>query len=218
MNTYYSEDQRWPSKSQRFGWLIGMGVAIFIAFQLNLHLFAPLVAFPVLIVLLFLLLGVLTLQQRLTLRIGAEDLNAAVAPVVGRFWRRASRAVPRSAPAECTSRVPVLTITYRFKSPISALAPGRRGSRVGWLERQVSLAEVERWYAGRMPAGTPLLRAGRTFPVGFHRDAVAIILASGEKLTIPTRDQAAFLEALSTAKVDSVRQERAAPQPVREEL
>lgn len=218
MNVYFSEDQRWPSKSQRFGWLIGMGVAIFIAFQLNLHHFAPLVAFPVLVVLLFLLLGVLTLQQRLTLRIGTEDRNAADAPATRRFWRRASRAVPLSTAADDSELIQTVRITYRFKSPVSALAPGRRGSRVGWLERQVPLADVERWYAGRMPVLTPFLRAGRVFPVGFHRDAVVLVLAKGEKLTVPTRNQAALLEALSAAKVASVRQEREAPRPVREEL
>jgi hypothetical protein len=216
-NISFSEDQRWPTKSERYGWFIAMGIAIFVAVPLNLHLFAPLVAFPVLVLLIFLVLTVLTLQQRLVVRIGLLAVDDDDSPLIGRFLRRAARAVPIAGSGSESDRVYAIRISYRFKSPISTLAPGRRGARIGRVERHVPLKDVERWYAGRMPAMTPFLRAGKAFPVGFHRGAVVIELASGEKLTIPTRDQPALLEALSATKVAAVRREQA-PARVREEL
>lgn len=215
---YFTEDQRWPTRGQRYGWFIAMAIAIFIAFQLNLHLFAPLYAIPVLVFLLFLLLTVITLQQRLTVRIGTVLEGDEETPLLRRVFRRASRAAPVATAADEVSVQQVLQIDYRFKSPVSTLAPGRRGARIGRVDRRIPLTDVERWHAGRVSPLTPFLRGGRTFPVGFHREAVVVELAGGERLTIPTRTQAALLEALSAAKVDSVRAERTPRVRVREEL
>lgn len=216
---YFTEDQRWPSRGQRYGWFIAMAIAIFIAFQLNLHLFAPLAAIPVLLLLLFLLLTVITLQQRLTVRVGTVLEGDDETSPLRRVFRRASRAAPVATAADEVSIQQVLQIDYRFKSPVSTLAPGRRGARIGRIARHIPLSDVERWYAGQVSPITPFLRAGRSFPVGFHREAVVVELAGGEKLTIPTRTQAALLEALSAAKVASVRKEqRPVRVRVREEL
>jgi hypothetical protein len=215
--TYFNEDQRWPSKSQRFGWLVGIGAALFVAFQLNLHLFAPLYAVPVLLVLLAILLTVLTLQQRLSVRIGIEVESGTSAPVVRRFWRRAAQVAPLVPSTDPEDRLQVMRIDYVFKSPVSALAPARRGSRLGRERLHIPMSDVASWSASRVSL-LAVVRPGRsTFPVGLQRDAVKIVLEDGRRLTIPTRSQPELLAALSAAKVDSVRQEQAAS-VVREEL
>lgn len=216
-DVYFSEDQRWPSKSQRFGWLVGLGVILFIVFEMNLHLFAPLVAVPVLGLLMLVLVTVLTLQQRLSVRIGSEHEEDAEAPVARRFLRRAARAVPLTQLAADADPVQVIRLTYALKSPVSALSPGRRGSRLGLRERHIPMSDVERWSATRLSGLAALRRGDSVYPVGFQRDAVTIVLADGERLTLPTGLQASFLEALSAAKVASVKQERAAT-VLREEL
>lgn len=215
---YFSEDQRWPSPSQRFGWLVVLGISLFVAFQLNLHLTAPLVAVPVMLLLLFLVLTVITLQQRLTVRIGLETESEPSAPIAQRFWRRATKAVPLAAPpAEHTSIV-VLRIDYRFRSPLSALSPGRRGARLGGNQQRLPLADINSWSASHMPLLAFLRRNMSTFPVGLQRDAVTLVLADGRKLTLPTNMQADLLRALSAAKVDSVRRQQPAKPVLREEL
>lgn len=216
-HVYFTEDQRWPSKSQRFGWLVVMGIALFIAFQLNLHLVAPLYAVPVLLLLLLLLLSVLTLQQRLTLRIGSELLDADDTPVVRRFWRRAARAAPLVA-ADDDEPAQVIRITYVFKGPAASLAPGRRGARLGRDRQRIPLTDVQSWSASRLPLSALFRRGGSAFPVGMQREAVTLILEDGRRLMIPTRLQPALLDALSAAKVDSIRQEQAVHQVTREEL
>lgn len=214
---YFSEDQRWPSRSQRFGWLVGIGAALFVAFQLNLHLFAPLYAVPVLLVLLAVLLAVLTLQQRLAVRIGIEMEPGTDAPVVRRFWRRAAQAAPLVLSTEDDDRLQVMRVDYVFKSPVSALAPARRGSRLGRERLHIPMSDVAGWSASRVPLLAAIWPGRSAFPVGLRREAVTIVLEDGRRLTVPTRRQPELLAALSAAKVDSVRQERAAS-VVREEL
>ena len=46
---------------------------------------------------------------------------------------------------------------------------------------------------------------------------MTIVLTSGERLIIPTQIPATFLEALSAAKVDALKQQRSTP-VIREEL
>jgi hypothetical protein len=215
--TYFNEDQRWPSKSQRFGWLVGIGAALFVAFQLNLHLFAPLYAVPVLLALLAILLAVLTLQQRLAVRIGIDLEPGTVAPVVRRFWRRAAQVAPMVPSAVGDGPLQMMRIDYVFKSPVSALAPARRGARLGRERQHIPLSDVASWSASRLSLLAVVRPGPTTFPVGFQRDAVTIVLEDGRRLTVPTRRQPEFLAALSAAKVDSVRRERAAS-VVREEL
>ena len=215
---YFSEDQRWPTPSQRFGWLVVLGISLFVAFQLNLHLTAPLVAVPVMLLLLLLVLTVITLQQRLTVRIGLEADSEPDAPVAQRFWRKAVRVVPLApTPVAHTSTV-VLRIDYRVKSPLSALSPSRRGARLGGNQQRLTLSEIDNWSAGHMPLLAALRRNTSTFPVGLQRDAVMLVLVDGRKLTLPTRMQAELLQALSEAKVDSLRRQQPVKPVVREEL
>jgi hypothetical protein len=215
--TYFSEEQRWPSKSQRFGWLVGIGSALFVAFQLNLHLFAPLYAVPVLLGLLAILVSVLTLQQRLVVRIGTGVEADPITPVVRRFWRRAAQVAPLLPSTDGDERLQVRRIDHVVKSPVSALAPARRGSRLGRERLQIPMSDVVNWSASRLSLLAVVRPGSTTFPVGFQREAVTIILEDGRRLAVPTRRQPELLAALSAAKVDSVRQEQAAS-VVREEL
>lgn len=210
-DVYFSEDQRWPSKSQRFGWVVALGVVLFIVLELNLHHFAPIAAAAVILVLVLILLTVLTVQQRLSVRIGSAHDAVPGQAVIRRFWKRAARAAPVVTAPASDEPTPSIRIIHASKSPVSALSPGRRGSRLGTRERRVPLSDVENWSVDRLPL-LPWLRRGgiSLYPVGSHRDAVTIVLSSGERLTLPTRLQVDFLEALSAAKVDTVKQERAA--------
>ncbi|HEX2280165.1 MAG TPA: hypothetical protein VHG52_00255, partial [Thermomicrobiales bacterium] len=147
---YFSEDQRWPTRSQRFGWVVGLGVAIFVVFELNLHRSAPLAGFTAMSVLVLVLLVVLTFQQRLSVRIGSGAAGVPVRSVAKRFWQRATKAVP-GVDEPATGDEPVLRVAYSAKSPLSALSPGRRGSRLGRKERRIPLSEVTSWSADQMP-------------------------------------------------------------------
>jgi len=208
--SYFEEDQRWPSWSQRVGWLATPAVMIFILYQLNVHLFQPVAAGIVTLLLAAVFLTALTVQQRLVVRIGtarAGRLPIPVIPVLQRFRRRG-----HEQPEDETSDAPagekiVLTISYASKGPVSALSPGRRGARTGRRERQIAFDDIENWTTARMPALAVLRGSATTFPVGMHRDAVAVLLADGERLLLPTRSPADFLAALAAAKVDSLRKE-----------
>jgi hypothetical protein len=215
--SYFREDQRWPSKSQRFGWLVGLGVILFIVFELKLHLFAPFFAAPVLLLLLLLLVTVLTLQQRLSVRIGMELEWEQDAPSSRRFWQRATRVVPLAPSSPEAEQVAMIHIRHSRKSPISALSPGRRGNRLGRRDQRIPLSEVESWSATYLSLLAVLRGGDAVFPVGMQRDAVTLLLSDGRRLNVPTELQPAFLQALSMAKVDSVKQVRAAT-VIREEL
>lgn len=210
---YFSEDQRWPTRSQRFGWVVAVGIAAFIVFELNLHRSAPLLGFAIMLMLVLLLLVVLTLQQRLVVRIGSGASGIPGQVVAKRFWQRATRTLP-TADEQAINDDPVLRIDYRAKGPVSALSPGRRGARLGRRDRRIPLSEVASWSADRVPL---FPRGDLRFSVGAHRDAVTVVLSSGERLTVPTQHRASFLEALSAAKVDSVKREREAT-AAREEI
>jgi len=218
-NVYFVEDQRWPSRSQRFSWLMAIGVVVFIIFELNLLAFEPLAGSGILLVLLGMSLVAITVQQRLSVKIG-RDLDALPGQlVVQRFWRRAVQAAPvefeeldlRPAPA-------ALRIVYISKGPLAALSPGRRGSRLGRRDCHIPMDEIENWSVGSLPRFVWLRRArASVFPVGAQRDAVVVVLKSGEKLMIPSQIPATFIEALSAAKVDSLKKEQVRP-VIREEI
>lgn len=208
-NVYFVEDQRWPSRSQRFSWLVAIGVIIFIIYELNLLAFEPLVASGILLVLLGAFLAAVTIQQRLTVRIG-RNLDALPGQlVVQRFWQRAVQAAPVEVDERDTRPAPpALRISYISKGPLSALSPGRRGSRLGRRERHIPMTEIENWSVGRLSRFVWLRRArASVFPVAAQRDAVLIVLSSGEKLSLPSQIPATFVEALSAARVDALKKE-----------
>lgn len=213
----FSEDRRWPSKSQRFGWVVVAGIAIFIAFQLNLHRSMPAVAAAVLLVLIALLLVVLTVKRRLVIRIGNAGDVTPVRETVRRFWQRATRALPVESDPVDDELVLTVHIVYTSRGPRSALSPGRRGSRLGRWEREIPLSAIETWSTDQLSFISLLRPRGNVFPVGAHRDAVTLVLEDGERLTLPTRRQAEFLAALSAAKVATLKLQQAA-QVQREEL
>lgn len=207
---YFSEDLRWPSRSQRFGWLVTIGIMVYIGFELNLQITAPAIAIPAMVIMIVLLLVILTLQQHLSVRIGPDSGEPAI-PVLGRFRRKDDTGSPFGTPGPA----PVLWVSYTIKTPISALAPGRRGARLARRDEKVPLTDVERWYASRISRMAWLRRSQSVFAVGFERDAVTVELNDGRKLVLPTHLQPVLLEALNLARVDAERQTRA---PVREEL
>lgn len=218
-NVYFVEDQRWPSRSQRFGWLVVVGVAIFIVLELRLLANEPLVGSGILLVLLGAFLAAVTIQQRLSVRLG-RDLDALPGQLMAqRFWQQTVQAVPlevgepNAGPAP-----PVLRISYVSKGPLAMMSPGRRGSGMARRERHIPMDEIENWSVGSLPRLVWLRRATSSrFPVGAERDAVLIVLTSGEKLLLSTQIPATFVEALSAAKVDSLKKERVKP-VVREEI
>ena len=218
-NVYFVEDQRWPSRSQRFSWLAAIGIVIFIIFELKLLVVEPLVASGILLVLLGAFLTAITIQQRLSVRVGRHLDTLPGQMVVQRFWQRAIQAVPVEIDEPDTGPAqPALRISYISKGPLAALSPGRRGSRLGRRERHIPMAEIESWSVRRLSRFVWLRRdRPAVFPVGAQREAVLIVLTSGERLTLPSQILVTFVEALAAAKVDSLKKERVAL-VVREEI
>lgn len=213
---YFSEDLRWPSRSQRFGWLVTIGIMIYIGFELNLQITAPMIAFPAMLIMIIMLLVILTLQQHLAVRIGPDSGASAIpTPGIFRRFRRNNATQPEEEWFGERRPLPVLRISYTIKTPISALAPGRRGARLARREHRIPLTDVERWYAARIPRMARFRRSSSISPVGFERDAVTIELKDGQKLTLSTELQPVFLRAMGLARVDAERQTRV---PIREEL
>lgn len=218
-NVYFVEDQRWPSRSQRFGWLVAIGVAIFIVLELRLLASEPLVGSGILLVLLAAFLTAVTIQQRLAVRIGRDPDALPGQMTVRRFWQRAVQAAPVDVREPgAIPAPPALRISYVSKGPLGALSPGRRGSRLARRERHIPMADIDNWSVGSLPRLIWLRKASPSrFPVGAERDAVLIVLTSGEKLVLPTQIPAIFIEALSTAKADSLKKEQVR-QVIREEI
>ncbi len=183
-DVYFVEEQRWPSRSQRFSWLVAIGIVIFIIFELKMLVVEPLIASGILLVLLAAFLIAITVQQRLSVRIG-RNLDARPGQVVvRRFWQRAVQAVPvriegdNPAPTQ-----PALRISYVAKGPLWALSSRRRGSRLGRRERHIPLQDIESWSECRLSRFIWLRRARESvFPVGAQRDAVTMVLTSGESV------------------------------------
>lgn len=198
-DVYFAEEQRWPSRSQRSGWIVAVSIVAFSAYQLNLHRFAPLLAGVLLLVLLAVALTVLTIQQRLSVRIASES------GIARRVLRRANPDAPLT-----------IQLVYMSKGPVSTISPNRRGSRLGRRDRRIELNEVENWSIDRLPLFPR--RGGSAYRVGGQRDVVTFVLISGERLTIPTRIPATLVKALAEARVDSVKQQQQAAPVVREEL
>jgi hypothetical protein len=209
---FFSEDLRWPSRSQRFGWLVTISIMTYIGFELNLQVTAPMIAFPAMVIMILVLLVSLTLQQHLSVRIGQESGDPVI-PV--RNWLRRRQRDEDERPFGQRRPTPVLRISHTIKTPVSALAPGRRGGRLARREERIPMEEVERWYASRIPRGVWFRRKPGIFAAGLERDAVTVELRDGRRLTLATRLQPVLLEALSLARVEAERQTRA---PVREEL
>lgn len=218
-NVYFTEEQRWPTRSQRFGWLVVIGVAIFIVYELKLLAFEPLVGSLVLLALLGVFLAAITVQQRLTVRLGRNLDGLPGEQSVRRFWERAIQVVPLAIEGQDDQpSQPALRISYISKGLLGTLSPGRRGSRLGRRERHIAVDQIESWKNGRMPRLVWLRRANPSvFPVGTQRQAVVIVLVSGERLIVPTLIPEIFLEALAAAKADSVKKERVRT-VVREEI